>query len=69
MPPDAWTTIEVRDGEKGPLVVEGVKVRVLAKTEGGPDASEEVLVIFRNGRKTERSSMTTAYPTVPGKRH
>jgi len=47
MPPNAWTTIEVRDGEKGPLVVEGVKVRVLAKTERGPDASEEVLVIFR----------------------
>jgi SRSO17 transposase len=47
LPPNAWTTIEVRDGEKGPLRVEGVKVRVLAKTERGPDASEEVLVIFR----------------------
>jgi SRSO17 transposase len=47
LPPNAWATIEVRDGEKGPLVVEGVKVRVLAKTERGPDASEEVLVIFR----------------------
>jgi len=47
LPPNAWTTIEVRDGEKGPLVVEGVKARVLAKTKRGPDASEEVLVIFR----------------------
>jgi SRSO17 transposase len=47
LPPSAWATIEVRDGEKGPLVVEGVKARVLAKTERGPDASEEVLVIFR----------------------
>jgi len=47
LPANVWTTIEVRDGEKGPLVVEGVKVRVLAKTERGPDASEEVLVIFR----------------------
>jgi SRSO17 transposase len=47
LPSHAWTTIEVRDGEKGPLLVEGVKVRVLAKTERGPDASEEVLVIFR----------------------
>jgi SRSO17 transposase len=47
LPRNAWTTIEVRDGEKGPLVMEGVKVRVLAKTERGPDASEEVLVIFR----------------------
>lgn len=47
LPANVWTTIEVRDGEKGPLVVEGVKVRVLAKTERGPAASEEVLVIFR----------------------
>jgi len=47
LPANVWMTIEVRDGEKGPLAVEGVKVRVLAKTERGPDASEEVLVIFR----------------------
>ena len=32
---DAWTRIEVRDGEKGPLVIEAVKSRVQARTEKG----------------------------------
>ena len=48
-----WTRIEVRPGEKGPLVVEAVKVRVQTK-RGGRNGPEEVLVIFRErqGRKT-----------------
>ena len=32
---NAWTTIEVRDGEKGPLTIEAVKVRVRAKSADG----------------------------------
>jgi len=48
-----WTRIEVRPGEKGPLVVEAVKARVQTKLarRNGP---EETLVIFRErqGRKT-----------------
>jgi len=35
LPEDAWTRIEVSDGEKGPLVVEVVKRRVQARTETG----------------------------------
>ena len=48
-----WTRIEIRPGEKGPLVVEAVKVRVQAKL-GRSNGPEETLVIFRErqGRKT-----------------
>ena len=48
-----WVRIEVRPGEKGPLVVEAVKVRVQAKL-GRRHGPEETLVIFRErqGRKT-----------------
>jgi SRSO17 transposase len=48
-----WTTIEVRSGEKGPLVVEAVKARVQTKL-GRRNGPEETLVIFRerHGRKT-----------------
>jgi SRSO17 transposase len=41
-----WTTSDVRDGEKGPLIVEAVKVRVQAKT--APSAGlQETLVVIR----------------------
>jgi len=45
-PKSAWTTIDVRDGEKGPLVVQAVKVRVRAKTAPG-DGFDETLVVIR----------------------
>jgi SRSO17 transposase len=41
-----WTRIEVRPGEKGPLVVEAVKTRVQAKL-GHRNGPEETLVVFR----------------------
>jgi len=46
LPKDAWTRQEVRDAEKGPLVVEMVKRRVIAKIDRkvGP---EETLVVIR----------------------
>ncbi len=34
LPEGAWTTIDVRDGEKGPLVIEAVKRRVQADRQG-----------------------------------
>jgi len=46
LPKSAWTTIEVRDGEKGPLAVEAVKVRVRAKTAPG-EGYDETLVVIR----------------------
>ena len=46
---DAWTEVDVRDGEKGPLVVEIVKRRVLARTERSwYDFTEELLVVTRS---------------------
>ena len=44
-----WTKIDVRDGEKGPLVTEIVKRRVVARTERGrDDCTEELLVVTRS---------------------
>jgi SRSO17 transposase len=43
-----WTRIEVRDGEKGPLALEIVKTRVVARTERNIlDTTEELLVVTR----------------------
>jgi SRSO17 transposase len=47
LPESAWTTIEVRDGEKGPLMVEVVKRRVRARTPTGGTGPEELLFITR----------------------
>jgi SRSO17 transposase len=43
-----WVRIDVRDGEKGPLVLEIVKRRVVARTEHSREKStEEILVVTR----------------------
>lgn len=47
LPEEAWTRIEVRDGEKGPLVIEVVKRRVRARTETGGTAPGELLLVTR----------------------
>jgi SRSO17 transposase len=47
LPASAWTTVEVRDGEKGPLMVQAVKVRVRARLASGGTGPEETLLIFR----------------------
>jgi SRSO17 transposase len=47
LPEEAWTTIDVRDGEKGPLVIEAVKRRVQARTDTGGTGPEEVLFVTR----------------------
>lgn len=44
---DAWTEIEVRDGEKGPLVVEALKRHVETGQRSRVTAAEEVLVVIR----------------------
>jgi SRSO17 transposase len=54
----AWTKIDVRDGEKGPLITELVKRRVLARTERRwDDCTEELLVVTR----TPESNGTMKY--------
>jgi SRSO17 transposase len=47
LPEEAWKTIHLRDGEKGPLVVQCVKARALAKTERRQMDYEEVLLVVR----------------------
>ena len=44
----AWTTIDVRDGEKGPLMVEVTTCRVQAKADGKRVGPEELFVIVRS---------------------
>lgn len=50
LPETSWTTVDVRDGQKGPLVVEVVKCRVQARTETGGTGPDEVLFITREHR-------------------
>jgi SRSO17 transposase len=47
LPEGGWTRIEVRDGEKGPLVIETVKRRIRARTETGGTGPEELLFLTR----------------------
>jgi SRSO17 transposase len=47
LPEEAWTAIEVRDGEKGPLVVEAARRRVRARTSSNGTGPEETLVVTR----------------------
>lgn len=42
-----WTAIDVRDGSKGPLVVEILKRRVLARTPQRQEGHPEILVVLR----------------------
>jgi SRSO17 transposase len=47
LPESAWETVEIRDGEKGPLVVQGVLTLVQARTVGRVSEMAEWLVVFR----------------------
>jgi SRSO17 transposase len=48
LPAEAWTNLEVRDGEKGPLQVQVATTRVLARDEDGRIGAEELLVVIRS---------------------
>jgi SRSO17 transposase len=69
LPESAWTTIEVRDGEKGPLTVDVVKCRVRARTPTGGTGPDEVLFITRerqaNGTFKHDYYLSNADPEVP----
>jgi SRSO17 transposase len=43
----AWHRIDVRDGSKGPLVVEAVKRRVVSRTHRRQQGAQETLVVIR----------------------
>lgn len=69
LPEDAWTRIDVRDGEKGPLVIEVVKRRVRARTETGGTGSEELLFVTReaqsDGKFKQDYYLSNADPDEP----
>ena len=47
-PPESWITVDVRDGDKGPLTLEMVTTPVVARTERGRgNAGEELLIVTR----------------------
>jgi len=67
---DAWTRIDVRDGERRPLVLEIVKRVVLARTERScADPTEELLVVTRsldeNGKMKYDYHLSNAHPDTP----
>jgi SRSO17 transposase len=45
---DAWKRIDVRDGSKGPLVIDAVQRRVVARTPRRQQGDEELLVVLRD---------------------
>jgi len=59
---DDWTEIDVRDGSKGPLIVEAVQRRVLGRTDRRQEGHEETLVVIRyKDRDNERVVKTDFY--------
>jgi SRSO17 transposase len=60
-PPSAWTTLEVRDGAKGPLIVEILKRRVAGRTDQQQQAPDEVLVIIRYKDRDDQRVVKTDY--------
>jgi len=56
-----WAQVDVRDGSKGPLVVEVVRRRVVARTEKRQEGHEEVLVITRFRERDTRRVVQTDY--------
>jgi hypothetical protein len=47
LPEEAWQTVEVRDGARGPLVVQAVMALVQARTQGKPSDVAELLIVSR----------------------
>jgi SRSO17 transposase len=56
-----WTTVDVRDGAKGPLVIEALKRRVAARTDKQQEGPEEVLIVIRYCDRDEQRVVKTDY--------
>ncbi len=55
---EAWTRINVRDGEQGPIVVEAIRRHVETGQFRATQATEEVLVVIRYKDRDERTVKT-----------
>jgi len=56
-----WMRVDVRDGAKGPLIVEALTRRVVARTEKRQEGPEEVLVVLRSRDRDQRVLQTDFY--------
>jgi SRSO17 transposase len=56
-----WTRVDVRDGSKGPLIVEVAKRRVVARTDKRQEGHEETLVVIRFRDRDKRILQTDYY--------
>jgi SRSO17 transposase len=69
LPESAWTTIDVRDGARGPLEVQAVKVRVQAKTDRRRKGPEETMMVVRekqsDGTLKHDYYLSNAAPETP----
>jgi hypothetical protein len=50
LPEEAWQTVEVRAGERGPVVVQAARALVQARTAGRVSDVAEALVVFREAQ-------------------
>ena len=68
-PESAWTRLDVRDGEKGPLVIDALKRRVQARTPSGGTGPDEMLFITRerqsDGTLKHDYHLSNADPDTP----
>jgi SRSO17 transposase len=58
---EAWHRIDVRDGSKGPLVVEVVKRRVVSRTHRRQQGDEELLVVIRSRDRDQAQVVQVDY--------
>ena len=58
---DEWTEIDVRDGAKGPLVVEVIKRRVVGRTQQRQQGHEEMLVVIHYRDRDNQEVVKTDY--------
>jgi hypothetical protein len=56
-----WTEVDVRDGSKGPLIVEVAKRRVVGRTDKRQEGHEEVLVVIRYKDRDDQRVLQTDY--------
>jgi SRSO17 transposase len=57
----SWQRIDVRDGSKGPLVVEAVKRRVVSRTHRRQQGDEETVVVMRYRDRDQQAVVKVDY--------
>jgi SRSO17 transposase len=58
---EAWRRVDVRDGAKGPLVVEVVKRRVVSRTHRRQQGDEELLAVIRSRDRDQEQVVKVDY--------